>query len=80
MRSARIDIEQMQAQIDQYGSITQFGVRVTHITGTADNPEQSSGIAVKSDRGFSGLNGSWQVGNWGDTLNFHSEDMEPQNT
>jgi hypothetical protein len=62
----------MHAQIAQYGSITQFGVRISNIAGTADNPNQSSGVASKTDKGFSGYNGTWEVGNWGDTLKFTS--------
>ena len=62
------DVSQMQSQISQYGSITQFGVRVSTITGTADNPSQTSGTASKTDGGFAGHNGTWEVGNWGDTL------------
>jgi hypothetical protein len=68
--SAANDIQQMHAQIQQWGSITQFGVRIANITGNADNPNQSSGTATKTDHGFSGYNGSWQIGNWGDTLKF----------
>jgi hypothetical protein len=68
--SAGTDIQQMQAQISQWGSITQFGNRISTITGTADNPSQSSGTASKTDHGFGGFNGTWQVGNWGDTLQF----------
>lgn len=68
--SARIDIDQMNAQIAKYGSITQFGVRVSDILGTADNPAQPSGTAAKTDHGFGGHNGTWQIRNWGDTLRF----------
>jgi hypothetical protein len=68
--SAAIDITQMQAQIAKYGSITQFGTRVSKITGNADNPGQRSGTASKTDKGFGGFNGTWEVGNWGDTLRF----------
>lgn len=69
-QSAGNDVNQMLAQIAQYGSITQFGVRISSITGTADAPNQSSGKASKTDRGFGGHNGTWDVGNWGDTLKF----------
>ncbi len=58
----------MRAQIGQWGSITQFGTSVSNITGDADNPGQSSGTASKTDPGFGGYNGTWEVGNWGDTL------------
>lgn len=68
--SAANDIDQMQAQIDQYGSITQFDIRISQITGGADNPNQSSGYGAKSDGGFGGYDGSWEIGNWGDTLHF----------
>jgi hypothetical protein len=68
--SAEKDIDQMHDQIRRYGSITQFGVRISNITGTANNPTQSSGVAAKTDKGFSGYNGTWEVGNWGDTLRF----------
>ena len=74
MASAGEDIDQMNAQIEKWGSITQFDIRVNSIDGTADDPDQSSGEASKSDGGFSGdggrYNGTWQVGNWGDTLHF----------
>lgn len=70
--SASTDIEQMHEQIKRYGSITQFGIRITGITGNANDPYQSSGIAAKTDKGFSGYNGTWEVGNWGDTLRFTS--------
>ena len=72
--SAGNDVSQMQDQISQYGSITQFGVRVSSITGTADDPSQTSGNASKTDGGFSGFNGTWEVGNWGDTLKFESRE------
>lgn len=68
--SAAQDIQQMLAQIAQWGSITQFGTRISTITGGADNPGQTSGIASKTDHGFGGYNGTWEVGNWGDTLRF----------
>ena len=68
--SASNDVQQMRAQIQQFGSITQFGVRIASISGNADNPNQSSGTATKTDHGFGGHNGSWQIGNWGDTLKF----------
>lgn len=68
--SAGRDIQQMQSQIQQWGSITQFGIQIAEITGTADNPDQKSGTATKTDHGLSGYNGSWEIGNWGDTLTF----------
>lgn len=68
--SASNDIQQMHAQIQQWGSITQFGVSISNISGNADDPNQSSGTATKTDHGFGGHNGSWQIGNWGDTLKF----------
>ncbi len=67
-KSAGTDVNQMRAQIAQYGSITQFGIRISNISGTANDPNQSSGTASKTDGGFSGYNGTWEVGNWGDTL------------
>jgi hypothetical protein len=70
--SAAQDIEQMHAQIAQWGSITQFGTRISTITGGADNPNQTSGMASKSDHGFGGYNGTWEIGNWGDMLRFTS--------
>lgn len=74
MASAQNDIDQMRDQINKYDSITQFGIRVQSISGTADNPNQSSGTASKTDKGFKGedgdYNGTWEVGNWGDTLKF----------
>ncbi len=51
---AETDIDQMQDQIKKYGSITQFGVRISKIVGTADNPNQKSGQVSKTDHGFSG--------------------------
>jgi hypothetical protein len=69
-QSAATDIEQMRTQIAKWGSITQFGIRISNISGDADNPAQSSGTASKTDRGFDGFNGTWQVGNWGNTLRF----------
>lgn len=68
--SSSNDIKQMQAEIDKWGSVTQFGISIAAITGTLDNPNQTSGIASKTDHGFSGYNGTWEVGNWGDTLKF----------
>ncbi|WP_041277740.1 hypothetical protein [Desulfotalea psychrophila] len=70
MSTAGNDIAQMNDQIAKYGSVTQFGIRISSITGTADDPNQSSGIASKTDKGLGGYNGSWEVGNWGDTLRF----------
>jgi hypothetical protein len=74
MASAGEDIEQMQAQIDQWGNITQNGVEVNNISGTADDPDQTSGEASKTNGGFFGpdgvYDGTWEVGNWGDTLVF----------
>jgi len=67
-KSAGIDVDQMNAQIAKYGSITQFGIRISNISGTADDPNQSSGSASKTDGGFGGYNGTWEVGNWGNTL------------
>ena len=72
MASASNDIAQMNAQIQRYGSITQFGIRITKISGNADQPTQTTGTAAKTDHGFDGYNGTWQVGNWGDTLRFTS--------
>jgi hypothetical protein len=69
-KSAGTDVTQMNAQIAKYGSITQSGIRIASISGTANNPNQSSGTASKTDGGFSGYNGTWEVGNWGDTLKF----------
>lgn len=68
--SAAKDIEQMRAQIGLWGSITQFGLRISTITGDADDPGQTSGTASKTDHGFGGYNGTWEIGNWGDTLHF----------
>lgn len=68
--SAAHDVVEMNAQIARYGSITQFGVRISSISGTADDPGQRSGTAHKTDHGFGGYTGSWEVGNWGDTLRF----------
>jgi hypothetical protein len=64
------DVAQMRSQIDQWGSLTQSGVRIYGITGEADDPTQSSGLASKSDHGFDGFNGTWQVGDWGSSLTF----------
>jgi hypothetical protein len=70
--TAAEDIAQMRDQIQRYGSITQFGQSISSITGDADDPRQDSGIAYKTDGGFEGFNGKWQVGNWGDTLEFEA--------
>ena len=70
MSSVAEDIKQMQAQIDQYGSITQFGVRIQSISG----PGGQSGNAgyINNSTGGSVQSGSmiasWEIGNWGDTM------------
>lgn len=85
MASAGDDIDQMNAQIEQNGSITlpdptiPYGtIEINSIQGTADNPDQTSGEASKTDGGFCGgstnsfsggyYNGTWQIGDWGNTL------------
>jgi hypothetical protein len=73
--TANDDIQQMLAQIEKYGSITRK-LSITSITGTADDPFQENGIATKTDKGFDGYNGTWEIGNWGDTLEFTEELVE----
>ena len=86
MASAGEDVDQMNAELERSGSITGaypadpdvMGITVNTIEGTADNPDQTSGEASKTDGGFIGhpsnifgggrYNGTWQIGNWGDTL------------
>jgi len=70
MSSVAEDIEQMQAQIQKYGSITQFGVRIQSISGPGG---QNGGTGyINNSTGGNVQNGSmiasWQIGNWGDTM------------
>jgi len=74
MASATEDVKQMQAQIKQYDSVTQFGIRVQTITGPA-NTEGSTGSITQNSGGVcigAGVdyNAGWEIGNWGDTLTF----------
>ena len=68
------DVQQMQAQINQYGSVTQFGIRVQVINGPAAQEgdtgyisSQTGGVCQGGGREY---DASWQVGNWGDTMTF----------
>lgn len=71
--SAQEDVKQMQAQIAQYGSVTQFGVRVQHIDGASNQIadtgyiDYSKGGIVRDDSGIE-YNAGWEIGNWGDTM------------
>jgi hypothetical protein len=63
----------MQAQIEEYGSVTQFGVRVQHIEGASAQIGDTGYIdydkgGVVSDDAGTKYNAGWQVGNWGDTM------------
>ncbi|MDX6705032.1 MAG: imidazolonepropionase [Solirubrobacteraceae bacterium] len=72
MSSATEDVEQMQAQIAQYGSVTQFGIRVQSIAGPAGD-EASTGYITASSGGSvqdGQYDAGWEIGNWGDTLTF----------
>ena len=89
MASAGKDIQEMQQEIEQYESLTRGNIAISMIDGTADNPHQHHGKASKTDGGFNGaylsggdpttnFNGTWQVGDWGNTLQFtpFGEDSE----
>lgn len=70
MSSVAEDIKQMQAQIAQYGSITQFGVRVQNVEGPG-RQEGGAGYINNSTGGSvqgGSMIASWEVGNWGDTM------------
>ena len=66
MSQAQDDVQGMRDQIERYGSITQFGIRVQ----TADGEAHSQADTGYLINGFNGMSGSWQLGNWGDTLTF----------
>lgn len=75
VKSAANDVKEMNKQIQKYGSMRINNTRILRINGPADNPSQSSGMASKTDGGFidatrQNRNGTWEVGNWGDTLKF----------
>jgi hypothetical protein len=78
MKSAGKDIEEMVTQILENREIIRGGNQISAIYGTADNPNQHAGVASKTDGGFNGFdlddhtrfNGVWEVGNWGNTLEF----------
>lgn len=74
MASVNEDVQQMQAQISQYGSVTQFGIRVQSINGPAAQQGDTGYISGKTGGVCTGGSGqydaSWQVGNWGDTMTF----------
>ena len=74
MSSVQEDVKQMQAQIEQYGSVTQFGIRVQIIDGPAEQQGDTGYISAKTGGNVQGGGGSydasWQVGNWGDTMTF----------
>ena len=75
MSSVNEDIKQMQAQIEKYGSVTQFGIRVQQIDGpgaqegNTGSITAASGGTVRSDSGAS-YDAGWEIGNWGDTMTF----------
>lgn len=74
MSSVNEDIKQMQAQIKEYGSITQFGIRVQRVEGNGATEGNTGSITAHSGGTVSGTGGSydagWEIGNWGDTLTF----------
>lgn len=74
MSSVSEDIKQMQAQIQQYGSVTQFGIRVQVINGPGLQEGNTGSITIKSGGVVEGngatYNAGWEIGNWGDTLTF----------
>jgi len=72
MSSVAEDIQQMQAQIEKYGSVTQFGIRVQSINGPGGQ-EGGTGFITAGTGGSvqnGGYDASWEVGNWGDTMTF----------
>jgi len=75
MSQSAIDVQQMQAQIAKYGSITQFKVRVQKIQGPAGESGKqgfinaATGGTVSSADGKN-YNATWELGNWGDTMRF----------
>ena len=75
MSSVSEDIKQMQAQIAQYQSVTQFGIRVQEIDGPGKQQGDTGYISAATGGTVRSLDGqtydaSWQVGNWGDTMTF----------
>lgn len=74
MSSVSEDIKQMQAQIEQYGSITQFGIRVQSVNGAGSKEGNTGSITAASGGTVTGSGGSydagWEIGNWGDTMTF----------
>lgn len=70
MSSVQEDIQQMKAQIEQYGSITQFGVRIQSIDGPASQEAKTGYINNKTGGKVQdgSMIASWEVGNWGDTM------------
>jgi len=74
MSSVAEDIKQMQAQIAQYASVTQFGIRVQTINGPGTE-EGGTGSITAATGGIVSSDGtvydaSWEIGNWGDTRTF----------
>ena len=70
LSSVAEDIRQMQDQINQYGSLTQFGVRIQTISGPGG---QSGGAGYINNKTGGSVQGgeyiaSWEIGNWGDTM------------
>ena len=74
MSSVSEDIKQMQAQIEKYDSVTQFGIRVQVIEGQGSQEGNTGSITATSGGKVEGTGGSydagWEVGNWGNTLTF----------
>ncbi len=74
MSSVSEDIKQMQAQISQYGSITQFGIRVQVISGPGVQEGNTGSITAKTggivEGGGNMYDAGWEIGNWGDTMTF----------
>jgi hypothetical protein len=74
MSQVETDIQQMQAQIEQYGSVTQFGTQVQVINGPG-GVDGNNGFFNRATGGFAESGGvyfdaTWQLGNWGDTMKF----------
>ncbi len=70
MSSVAEDIKQMQAQIAQYGSLTQFDVRIQSIEGPGAQSGNAGYINNKTGGKVQGgtMIASWEIGNWGDTM------------
>jgi len=74
MSSVSEDIKQMQEQIEKFGSVTQFGIRVQRIEGPGIQEGDTGSITAATGGIVEGAEGAynagWQIGNWGDTMTF----------